>query len=79
MIIAVIVLALLLAAVVGTLIPMLYRTRQALAHRGATPELGEALARERRRAEMAEAELKVVRARLTTVEAEQAQLPPAAT
>ena len=74
MIIAVIVLALLLAAVVGTLIPLLYRTQQALARRGATPELGEALARERRRAEMAEAELKVVRNRLSQLES-QRELP----
>ena len=74
MIIAVVVLAVLLAAVVGTLIPMLYATRKALA-RGPAPELEQALARERRRADMAEAELKVVRSRLSTVES-QAELPP---
>jgi hypothetical protein len=75
MIIAVIVLAVLLVAVVATLIPVMSYQRKAM-RRGPVPELEQALARERRRADMAEAELKVVRSRLTAME-ERAELPPA--
>ena len=77
MIIAVIVLAVLLAAALGTLIPVVAYQHRRLAGgagQGAAPELEQALARERRRADIAEAELKVVRNRISSLES-QLELP----
>jgi hypothetical protein len=72
MIVAVIVLAVLLVATVATMIPVMNHQRKAIG-RGPSPELEAGLTRERRRADMAEAELKVVRARLSSLES---QAPP---
>lgn len=75
MIIAVIVLAVLLAAALGTLIPVVaYQQRKLRLGPGPAPELDQALARERRRADIAEAELKVVRNRISSLES-QLELP----
>jgi hypothetical protein len=75
MIIAVIVLAVLLAAAIGVFIPVLaYQQRRLRGGPTITPELEQALARERRRADIAEAELKVVRLRISALES-QLELP----
>ena len=76
MIIAVIVLAVVLAAVLATFIPVTAAQRRQLkqATRGPAPELEQALARERRRADIAEAELRVVRNRISSLES-QLELP----
>ena len=76
MIVAVVVLAVLLVAALATMIPVMSMQRKAV-QQGPSPELEQALSRERRRADMAEAELKVVRARLSALEA-QAGLQPGA-
>lgn len=76
MIIAVMVLAVVLAAVLATFIPVTAVLRRQLtrAGRGPAPELEQALARERRRADIAEAELRVVRNRISSLES-QLELP----
>jgi hypothetical protein len=75
MIVAVIVLAVLLAAALGTLIPVVaYQHRRLRGAPALAPELDQALARERRRADIAEAELKVVRNRISSLES-QLELP----
>jgi len=75
MIIAVIVLAAVLAVVLATFIPVVAYQQRRL-RRGPAPsaELEHALARERRRADIAEAELKVVRLRISALES-QLELP----
>jgi hypothetical protein len=75
MIVAVIVLAVVLAAVLATLIPVVaYQQRRLRRVPGPAPELEQALVRERRRADIAEAELKVVRNRISSLES-QLELP----
>jgi len=75
MIVAVIVLAVLLAAGLGVFIPVIaYQQRKLSSGPTVGPELEQALARERRRADIAEAELRVVRNRISSLES-QLELP----
>jgi len=75
MIIAVIVLAVLLATAIAVFVPVVaYQQRRLRGGPTIAPELEQALARERRRADIADAELKVVRLRVSQLES-QLELP----